>query len=183
MKRMVKVTSAVAGVVLASTILVGSTMAAPPTPQGTPGTTTTPGTGLHQGGAYGMRGAPVWAGFEDEVATFLGMTQEQIQAERLAGKSLLQIAESKGKTVDQLTSVILVAKKADLDKAVADKAITQAQADLMYQNMQQQVPQMVNRTTVGPANGQGMSRQQNSTQNQTQRGGRGMMGRWAAPTN
>lgn len=123
------------------------------------------------GGGYGMRNAPAWAGFQDEVAAFLGLTQEQIQAERLAGKSLVQIAQAKSKTEQQLVSTILAAKRADLDKAVADKTITQAQADLMYQNMQAQVPQMVNRTTTGPASGQGMRM---GNQSGARQGGRGM---------
>ena len=126
-----------------------------------------------------MCGAPAWAGFEEEVATFLGMTQEQIQAERLAGKSLVQIAQAKGKAEQQLVDIILAAKRADLDKAVADKTITQAQADLMYQNMQAQVPRMVNRTSTGPASGQG---QDTGNQSGARQGGRGM-GRWSGTTN
>ena len=118
-----------------------------------------------------------WAGSEEAVAGFLGMTQEQLQAERLAGKSLVQIATAKGKTEQQLVTIILAAKKADLDKAVADKTITQAQADFMIQNMETQVTTMVNRTTTGPAAGQGAGNQTGSTQR-----GRGM-GRWANPTN
>ena len=41
------------------------------------------------------RGAPAWAGQPEEVAALLGMTDEEIQAERLAGKSLAQIAAGK----------------------------------------------------------------------------------------
>jgi hypothetical protein len=155
-------------------MLAGTVMAAPPAPQAS-GTPVVPGAGVRMGGGYGMRNAPAWAGFEDAVATFLGMTQEQIQAERLAGKSLSQIAQAKGKTEQQLISTILTAKKADLDKAVADKTITQAQADLMYQNMQAQVPQMVTRTTTGPGANQGMRTGTGSANQQGARmGGRGM---------
>jgi hypothetical protein len=171
MKRFMTVSSTVAGVVLASAMLVTTVMAAPPVQQGAAAGTGTPVAGMHQAAGFGMRGAPLWAGFEDEVATFLGMTQEQIQAERLAGKSLVQIAQSKGKTEAQLVSTILAAKRADLDQAIADKTITQAQADLMYQNMQAQVPQMVNRTTTGPASGQ---RQGMGNQSGMRQGGRGM---------
>ena len=83
------------------------------------------------------------------------MTREQLIAERQAGKSLLQIALAKGKTEQQLVSTILAAKRADLDKLVAAGTLTQAQADLMYQNMQQTVPQAVNRTTIGGMMGNG----------------------------
>jgi len=44
------------------------------------------------------------------------MTDEQIQAERLAGKSLAQIAANKDISADKLISTILDAKKADLAK-------------------------------------------------------------------
>ena len=168
MKRFTRLSGTFAAVVVAGAMLAGAVMAAPPSPQAN-GTPVVPGTGLHMGGGYGMHNAPAWAGFEDEVATFLGMTPEQIQAERLAGTSLVQIAQANGKTEQQLVSTILAAKRADLDKAVADKTITQAQADLMYQNMQAQVPQMVNRTTTGPASGQGMGNQSGARM-----GGRGM---------
>jgi hypothetical protein len=129
-----------------------------------PGTgTMTPGAGMGRGGmtlAPGLRsgasagvgrGAPAWAGQPEEVATLLGMTAEQIQAERLAGKSLAQIADAKGISEDKLISTILDAKKADLAALVADGKLTQAQMDLMVEHMQTQVKTMVERTTVGPA--------------------------------
>ncbi len=130
----------------------------------TPGTgMTTPGTGYGSGmgmGASGImgRGAPAWAGEPEEVATLLGMTDEQIQAERLAGKSLAQIAASKNVSEDKLIGTILDAKKADLAKLVADGKLTQAQMDIMIQNMQTQVKTMVERTNVGPAFEQGQAR-------------------------
>ena len=104
------------------------------------------------GRGMGQRGgAPEWAGQPDEVEKLLGMTDEQIRTERLAGKSLAQIAQDKGVSQDKLISTILGAKKADLDKLVADGKLTQAQADFVYSRMQQQVPAMVARTATGPA--------------------------------
>lgn len=177
MKHFVKLASTVAGVVVAGTILTGTVMAAPPDQAQTQSGQATPGSALRMSGGYGMRGMASWAGSEEAVAGFLGMTQEQLQAERLDGKSLVQIAQAKGKTEQQLVTIILAAKQADLDKAVADKTITQAQADFMIQNMETQVTQMVNRETTGPAAGQGTGNQTGSMQR-----GRGM-GRWANPTN
>ena len=146
--------------------------------QGTQPGIHTPGTGQMQPGAgYGPRGggmgmagrggAPEWAGQPDEVEALLGMTEAQIQAERLAGKSLVQIADAKGVSAARLQSTILDAKKADLDKLVADGKLTQAQADYVYSRMQSQVPAMINRTTTSPAFRQG---------GQTNNGMRG--GRW-----
>jgi hypothetical protein len=144
--------------------------------QGTQPGIHTPGTGLMQPGTgYGPRGgmgmgrggAPDWAGQPDEVEALLGMTETQIQAERLAGKSLVQIADAKSVSAVTLQSTILDAKKADLDKLVADGKLTQAQADFAYSRMQTQVPAMISRTTTGPAFGQS---------GQTNNGMRG--GRW-----
>jgi hypothetical protein len=107
-----------------------------------------------QGG--GMMGRPAWAGQPDEVATLLGLTAEQIQAERQAGKSLAQIAQAQGVSTDKLVETILSAKKAALQQAVTDGKLTQAQADLMVERMTAQVKVMVERTTTGPMGGRGM---------------------------
>jgi hypothetical protein len=112
-------------------------------------------------GGMALGGRPEWAGQPDEVATLLGMTEETIQAERQSGKSLAQIAAARNVTEDALVNAMLSAKKATLTKLVADGKLTQAQADLMIQNMTTRVKTMVERTGVGPAFGQG---------------GRGMMG-------
>ncbi len=122
------------------------------------------------GMGFGMRGGPAWAGQPEEVQAYLGMTLEQIQAERVAGKSLAQIAVEKGKTRDGLISTILNAKKATLDAQVAAGKLTQAQADAVYANLQQQVPVMVDRTDVGPGCG--------AASGQTAGTRMGMGGRW-----
>ncbi len=98
------------------------------------------------------------------------MTAEQIQTERLAGKSLAQIAAAKGISEEKLIQTILDAKKADLAKLVADGKLTQAQLDLMVERMQQQIKVMVERTNVGPAFNQN---QTPSGLGQGFRGGRG----------
>jgi len=134
------------------------------------------GMGAGMAGEQG-RGKPAWAGQPDEVATLLGMTAAEIQTARQAGKSLVVIADSKGVGEDKLISTILDAKKADLAKLVADGKLTQAQMNLMVEQMQTQVKTMVERTTVGPMQGrQGMGQMQ-SGMGQMQRGmGRSGMG-------
>ena len=120
-----------------------------------PGAGRGPGQGVGPGQGAGQRGGqPEWAGMEDEVETLLGMTEEQIQAERQAGKSLVQIAATKGVSEPALVTAILAAKKADLDAQVAAGRLTQERADAMYARMQTQVAAAVNRTTTGPREGQ-----------------------------
>jgi hypothetical protein len=104
-------------------------------------------------------GAPGWAGLPDEVATLLKLPQDEIQALRLKGQSLLDIAEANGASEQDLIDTILAAKKA---KMAADSRLTPQQAELMIQNMTARIQTMIERTDVGPAFGQG--------------GARGMMG-------
>lgn len=119
---------------------------------------TAPATGYGAGAIQRRGAAPEWAGESEVVEALLGMTAEQIQAERLAGKSLAQIAAGKGISEETLIQTILDAKKAELAKLVADGKLTQAQMDLMVERMQVQIKAMVERTNVGPAFGQGQAR-------------------------
>jgi len=99
----------------------------------------------------GQRGfAFGYQAIEGAVSQLLGMSAADIRAQRLQGQSLVQIAQAKGVTEEQLVAAILQAHKAQLDQAVQDGRITQAQADLMYAHQQAQVRQNVNDTTVGP---------------------------------
>jgi hypothetical protein len=136
------------------------------------------GMGAGMAGEQG-RGAPSWAGQPEEVATLLGMTTAQIQARRLAGESLVQIAASKDPVVseDTLISTIIKAKTDDLDALVKDGKLTQDQMKLMVEHMQAQVKTMVERTTVGPMQGrQGMGQMQSGMDRMQSGMGRGRAG-------
>ncbi len=160
MKRFVMLVTLVMVLALA---LTGTALADdPPTTcpmgNGTPGSGPGPrggmGPGMGAGMGPGMRGgAADWMGMPDEVETLLGMTEEQIHAERLAGKSLAQIAAAKGISKDTLVATILNAKKADIERLVSEGRLTRQQADFMLARMQQQVTVMVDQTTTGPRMG------------------------------
>jgi hypothetical protein len=168
MKRFI-VAAAIVGVLATALAGLATTAFAAPQAQGFgPGMGMhTPGTGMGQRG-----GAPAWAGQPDEVAKQLGLTQAEIQAQRLTGKSLAEIAAAAPKqmTKDTLVSTILSARKAILDKLVADGKLDKAQADYMYSRMDSQVNTMVDRKTTGPAWRTGT--------NTGTRPGMGMGGRW-----
>lgn len=177
MKRFAVVAVTLVTGILIGSLLVGTAFAAAPREQGTP-TPTVPGQGYGRGGAMGqmvermrsvmagrMHGAVAAdAGIGDEVLALLNMTREQISAERQAGKSLVQIAQAKNVTEQQLVDTILAAKKAALDEIVAAGKLTQARADTMLANMRQSVTEAVNRTTVGPVWGNGQSSGQGNGQ-------------------
>lgn len=120
------------------------------------------------GGMMG-RGMQAWGGPTDgcseELTDLLGMTAEELQAERLAGKSLAQIAESKGVTVEEMVEVMVAARKAELAQRVADGDLTQERADFMLERMETQVQSMIERTNAGAPAGTMMGR--------GMRGGRG----------
>ena len=146
--------------------------------------------GMMGGGMRGSadmmgRGMPEWAGMDDAAQKLLGMTEEQIQAERLAGKSLVEIAKAKSVSEDALVKAILDEHKASLAKSVADGKLTQAQADTMTTRMQEQVKLMVERAGVGGPMWQTQPGQpQGQSATPMQRGGRGGMmgGRWNGTT-
>ena len=106
----------------------------------------TPGTGLAQGAGMARRGAPEWAGDNEDVAKILGLTVEQLQTERLSGKSLAQIA---GANKDTLIAQLLEARTASVNDLLKAGKITQAQADYMLSNMAERVKLQVERTNVG----------------------------------
>ena len=106
-----------------------------------------PGTGLAQGAGTGARrGAPEWAGDNEDVAKILGLTVEQLQTERLSGKSLAQIV---GANKDTLVAQLLEARTANVNDLLKAGKITQAQADYMLSNMAEHVKLQVERTNVG----------------------------------
>ncbi len=118
-------------------------------PTGTPNPTNTGGPGWGNGGGPGSM-------MDDVITKLLGMTAEQIQEQRQAGKSLAQIAATKNISEDTLINTILAERKADLQKLVDAKTLTQDQANQRLEFMKTQIKQMVERTTVGPPAGRGM---------------------------
>ncbi len=85
----------------------------------------------------------------DVVSKLLGLTPEEIQAERQAGKSLVQIAAVKNVTEEALVNAIMADKEVAVQKLVTAGTITQEQADLRLSQMKTRVELAVNRTTVG----------------------------------
>jgi len=83
-----------------------------------------------------------WGGWQEGatcseiVGDLLGLTHEQIEAQRHEGKSMVEIAAAQGVTEDTLVEAILAAK--------------QEQSDRMFQQMEQRTIDAVNRTDVGP---------------------------------
>jgi hypothetical protein len=129
---------------------VGSVYAQAPTPP-TPGTPQTP-----LGNAWGRvsNGAGV---VSDAITKLLGMTTEEIYAERNAGKTLSDIAKEKGITDQRVIDVMLAGRQDVVNQAVADGRITQAQADWLLETMKTMAPLMLN-NPLGPGGMRGTHR-------------------------
>ena len=106
-------------------------------------------TGLSQMG--GICSADVCA----TVCELLGITEDELQSQRLEELSMVEIAADYGVTEEELVEAIMAVKTANLQELVADGTITQEEADLMLQNMLERTYEMVNATQVGHFGGNG----------------------------
>jgi len=75
----------------------------------------------------------------DAVTKLLGMSQEQIQTEREAGKSIVEIAQEKNINEQALIGGMLEARKQNLQEAVTDGYLTQDQADERLEWMNERI--------------------------------------------
>ncbi|MCS6940905.1 MAG: hypothetical protein NZM94_16660 [Roseiflexus sp.] len=73
----------------------------------------------------------------DAAAQKLGMTATDLITQLRSGQTLAQIAQSKGVSEQDVVNAALAAAKTQLDQAVANGSLTQAQADAIYTNLQQ----------------------------------------------
>jgi predicted XRE-type DNA-binding protein len=104
-------------------------------------------------GAGGLRGGPGFPGGTIRVplgdqlgaaAKYLGLTESALRDKLSSGQSLADVAKAQSKDVSGLEQAIVAAEKADLDKAVADTTITQAQADEVLSRLKSRVDDLVN---------------------------------------
>ncbi len=82
----------------------------------------------------------------EAAATYLGLSGDELQTQLASGKSLADIAKSKGKSVDGLVNEMVADAKKHLDEAVADGHLTRAQASEMLAHLEQGVRALVNGT-------------------------------------
>jgi hypothetical protein len=76
-------------------------------------------------------------------AEYLGLTEAELREQLADGKSLADVAEARGKSVDGLEEAILADAKSALDDAVADERLTQEQADSIYEHLQDSIDELV----------------------------------------
>ena len=78
-------------------------------------------------------------------AKYLGMTPKELRTARQSGRSLAQIAASKGKSVDGLVAAIVAPAKTRAAKAVSNGKLTQQRADELIARLTERVKALVER--------------------------------------
>lgn len=87
----------------------------------------------------------------DTLATALGMTPEELREELRSGKSIAQIAEEQGKSLDDVKEAMITGFEKHLDEHVADGTLTREQADLRLEAFTSRLDQIVQK--AGPLRG------------------------------
>ena len=101
-----------------------------------------PGFGPGHGG-FGFEHHEFFDGF-DTAATYLGLSEDKLQARLESGKSLAEVAEAQRKSVDGLVDAILADEKKHLDEEVAEGDLTRAQADQLLSRLEDGIRALVN---------------------------------------
>jgi polyhydroxyalkanoate synthesis regulator phasin len=125
-----------------------------------------------RGPGFGERGPMQGVQLMDAAAEALGMSADDLMAELKDGKSLADVAEAKGISVEKLTSDLLGQVKAQLDGLVSDGKLTQEQADNIYVQTESNIDQIVSDTSglggpCGPRGGRGFGPMPGSSDSST----------------
>ncbi len=80
-----------------------------------------------------------------EIAAALGITVEELRTQHQAGKTLVQIAETKGLSRDTLVDRLVVAAEAELAEKVSSGRVTQAEADERKAGLKERIERRVDR--------------------------------------
>jgi hypothetical protein len=97
-----------------------------------------PGFGHGPGGLHGfLHGL-------DAAASYLGLTEAQLQSRLESGKTLAEIAKAQGKSVDGLEAAMIKDATAKLDAAVKAGRLTSAEEQHILADLEQHVGELVN---------------------------------------
>lgn len=77
---------------------------------------------------------------------YVGMSRSELRAELKAGKSLAQVAASRGKSVEGLKAALLSAVRANLDQLVTSGQLSAERRDKMLARIDGRLDKLVNRT-------------------------------------
>jgi hypothetical protein len=99
----------------------------------------------HEGFAHGDR--------LSAAADYLGLTVPELMQKLSAGTSLAAVAKAQNKSVDGLKQAMIADAKKNLDQAVKDGMLTEAQATQELNELKSRIDAIVNGTFRGPGDG------------------------------
>ena len=79
----------------------------------------------------------------EAAAAVLGMEPEELLSELQEGKTIAEVAEEQGVTVDEFTAAMLPEVRQELDALVADGKLTQEQADAVFERVEENIDRIV----------------------------------------
>lgn len=82
----------------------------------------------------------------DAAASYLGVTADELRTSLESGKSLAQVAQDGGKSVDGLVDALVAAAKERIDAEVAAGRLTDAQRQSILADLEQRITDLVNAT-------------------------------------
>ena len=103
-------------------------------------------------GGPGFGGRHVHVEVLSTAASYLGLTEAELRDE-LQGKTLAEIAKSKGKSVSGLVQQLVATQTKRIDEAVADGRLTDEQATELKADLQKHMEALVNGELHGPGEG------------------------------
>ena len=77
-------------------------------------------------------------------ATYLGLTEAELRSQLAEGKTLAEVAEAEGKSVDGLVQAMVADAQAKIDAAVDDGRLTEEQATELKDGLEERVTALVN---------------------------------------
>ncbi len=81
----------------------------------------------------------------ETAASYLELTEAELRSQLAGGKSLAEIAEAEGKSVDGLVRTLVDSARTKLDQAVEDGRLTKAQADEIKGGLEERIRELVDR--------------------------------------
>jgi len=106
------------------------------------------------GGHFGFFGHHGFPGL-DAAASYLGLTESQLDSKLESGKTLAQVAKDQGKSVDRLVAAMKADFKQKLDRAVSDGRITKSDENKALSDADQRLKNLVNGKLIRPARPEG----------------------------
>lgn len=108
----------------------------------------------HGPGRFGPRGGGAHL-HPEAVAKALGLTLDELRTQAQAGRTLTQIAQSKGISKATLVDRLVAAAKADIAGDVEAGRLTQAQADAIHEDLAARIGEKVDRVPRAGRGGPG----------------------------